>query len=115
MQDGPFLVLRLYLITALGVTGDLQIFFAGKNAVTLALLLYRLFSIQCLKKEDERTPYQRFRSTSIAIVGMKVFQSQIIKDKINFYNERDMELETKKDASPDSSSPIKQLNFEIPT
>ncbi|EDO45810.1 predicted protein, partial [Nematostella vectensis] len=45
MQDGPFLAVRLYLIFSLGIADEKELFFAGKNIVTIALLLYRLFAI----------------------------------------------------------------------
>lgn len=42
MQDGPFLIVRLVLIIAYGVATTLHLFFTGKNAMALALLIYRL-------------------------------------------------------------------------
>lgn len=46
MQDGPFLVLRLVMIFQFKVTDEVHIYFTGKNALTLVLLLYRLFSLR---------------------------------------------------------------------
>lgn len=42
MQDGPFLIVRLVLIIAYGVDANLHLFFTGKNAMALSLLVYRL-------------------------------------------------------------------------
>ena len=69
MQDGPFLALRLVLITMYNVSSEMQFFFAGKNAVSIALLLYRLFVLQCKKDEDRKTPYQKFRKVSLALIA----------------------------------------------
>ncbi|KAL9954912.1 hypothetical protein ACROYT_G042498 [Oculina patagonica] len=54
MQDGPFLIVRLVLIIAYDVKAILHIFFTGKNAMALALLIYRLvILIMESIKEDE--------------------------------------------------------------
>ena len=57
MQDGPFLVVRIVLISAYGVSDQLHIFFTGKNAIALALLLYRLCVLIFESKEDEEKDY----------------------------------------------------------
>lgn len=46
MQDGPFLVLRLVMILQFKVADEVHIYFTGKNALTLVLLLYRLYSLR---------------------------------------------------------------------
>ncbi|XP_032218266.2 transmembrane protein 26 [Nematostella vectensis] len=73
MQDGPFLAVRLYLIFGLGIADEKELFFAGKNIVTIALLLYRLFAIQCVDadEEEEITPYERVGQASFAVVAAK--------------------------------------------
>lgn len=55
MQDGPFLIVRLVLIIAYGVKATLHIFFTGKNAMALALLIYRLVILvmESLEEEEE--------------------------------------------------------------
>ncbi|XP_077313781.1 transmembrane protein 26-like [Lithobates pipiens] len=42
MQDGPFLVYRLYMATAQGVFNDSLTFFICKNALTVILEIYRV-------------------------------------------------------------------------
>lgn len=42
MQDGPFLVYRMYLATAEGVFNDSMTFFICKNALTVILEFYRV-------------------------------------------------------------------------
>ncbi|PIO31734.1 hypothetical protein AB205_0025310 [Aquarana catesbeiana] len=42
MQDGPFLVYRVYLATAQGVFNDSMTFFICKNALTVILEIYRV-------------------------------------------------------------------------
>ncbi|KAK3749185.1 hypothetical protein QZH41_010374, partial [Actinostola sp. cb2023] len=83
MQDGPYFGLRMYMITKLNIKGELQFFFAGKNAVTIALLLYRLYALQFKRQEDEDPPYRRFRAASFAILGMNIFKqlNEIKNDK----------------------------------
>lgn len=55
MQDGPFLIVRLVLIIAYNVKAILHIFFTGKNAMALALLIYRLVILimESIEEEDE--------------------------------------------------------------
>lgn len=53
MQDGPFLIVRLVLIIAYHVDALLHIFFTGKNAMALALLIYRLVILVMESSEDE--------------------------------------------------------------
>ena len=53
MQDGPFLIVRLVLIIAYDVKAILHIFFTGKNAMALALLIYRLVILIMESFEDE--------------------------------------------------------------
>lgn len=42
MQDGPFLVYRVYLATAQGVFNDSMTFFICKNALTVIIEIYRV-------------------------------------------------------------------------
>jgi hypothetical protein len=42
MQDGPFLIVRLIMIRSYEVTDETHLFFTGKNAIALSLLIYRL-------------------------------------------------------------------------
>lgn len=53
MQDGPFLIVRLVLIIAYDVKAILHIFFTGKNAMALSLLIYRLVILLKESYEDE--------------------------------------------------------------
>jgi len=53
MQDGPFLIVRLVLIIAYDVDAILHIFFTGKNAMALSLLIYRLVILLKESYEDE--------------------------------------------------------------
>ncbi|XP_022097359.1 transmembrane protein 26-like [Acanthaster planci] len=42
MQDGPFLIVRLYLIIVSGTVNQLMLFFTVKNVVIISLQLYRI-------------------------------------------------------------------------
>ncbi|KAK3755478.1 hypothetical protein QZH41_017631, partial [Actinostola sp. cb2023] len=54
MQDGPFLVLRLIMIIEYGVTNETHLFFTGKNAMALSLLLYRMLVLLYEGKDEEK-------------------------------------------------------------
>lgn len=47
LQDGPFLIYRLYLMAQEQVLNQLMIFFTCKNIVIVLLELYRIFVVQC--------------------------------------------------------------------
>lgn len=55
MQDGPFLILRLYMIVSFEDVekNEMHLFFTGKNAVALFLLMYRLVVLIFEAKEDD--------------------------------------------------------------
>ena len=53
MQDGPFLVLRLYLLIYYGIDSEMHIFFTCKNAVIVLLLVYRLLILNCSGQDEE--------------------------------------------------------------
>lgn len=47
LQDGPFLIYRLYLMAQEQVLNQLMIFFTCKNILIVLLELYRIFVVQC--------------------------------------------------------------------
>lgn len=98
MQDGPYLGLRLYMIIQHKISGELQLFFAGKNAVTIALLLYRLYALQCKRKEDEEVYSRQMRAASDAIL-----HATFLKE---FNKSRDLDVNGNKDRIR------KQISFE---
>lgn len=53
MHDGPYLVLRLYLIVYYQVYGEMHIFFTIKNSMVVVLHLYRLIVLWCNEEECE--------------------------------------------------------------
>ncbi|CAB1417025.1 unnamed protein product [Pleuronectes platessa] len=53
LQDGPFLVYRLYLMIQEQVLNQLMIFFTCKNIVIVLLELYRIFVVQCEQRAEE--------------------------------------------------------------
>lgn len=52
MQDGPFLCVRLVMIISYKVTDETHIFFTGKNAIALAVLIYRLIVLLYEGKDE---------------------------------------------------------------
>ena len=59
MQDGPFLVVRLLMIIRFNVNHDMHLFFTGKNATALLLLVYRLIVVLTEAKEDGKEEERR--------------------------------------------------------
>lgn len=53
LQDGPFLLYRLYLMVQEQVLNQLMIFFTCKNILIVLLELYRIFVVQCEQPEGE--------------------------------------------------------------
>lgn len=52
MQDGPFLMLRLYLLIELNVSSEMHIFFTCKNAIVSLLQIYRLLILSCHGRDE---------------------------------------------------------------
>ncbi|XP_071331060.1 transmembrane protein 26 [Trachinotus anak] len=53
LQDGPFLLYRLYLMFQEQVLNQLMIFFTCKNILIVLLELYRIFVVQCEQQVGE--------------------------------------------------------------
>ncbi|XP_071401281.1 transmembrane protein 26 [Centroberyx affinis] len=53
LQDGPFLLYRLYLMIRERVLNQLMIFFTCKNILVVLLELYRIFVVQCERQAGE--------------------------------------------------------------
>lgn len=53
MHDGPFLILRLFLIIKFSILSELYIFFLVKNAIVTVLLVYRLVILTCLEEDEQ--------------------------------------------------------------
>lgn len=53
MQDGPFFILRTYLIIQYNVASEMHIFFTCKNAIVCILLIYRLLILSCSENEKD--------------------------------------------------------------
>lgn len=78
MQDGPFLVLRLYLVIKYDFIMDSTfMFYIGKNIISLLFMIYRLYVIHFHAKEEEITlPVKAFRTLSFVLIGAQRFKSQ---------------------------------------
>lgn len=53
LQDGPFLLYRLYLMVQEKVLNQLMIFFTCKNILIVLLELYRIYVVQCEQQVGE--------------------------------------------------------------
>lgn len=79
MQDGPFLILRLYLVFKYDFLIDSKfLFYIGKNLISLVLMIYRLYVIHFHSKEEEfALPTKRsFRNLSSMLIGAQRFKSR---------------------------------------
>ncbi|XP_075209527.1 LOW QUALITY PROTEIN: transmembrane protein 26 [Parambassis ranga] len=56
LQDGPFLLYRIYLMVQERVLNQLMIFFTCKNILIVLLELYRIFVVQCEQQLWESQP-----------------------------------------------------------
>lgn len=53
MQDGPFLMFRIYMTIVFSLSSEIQIFFICKNAIVSILLIYRLLVLSCYGVDEE--------------------------------------------------------------
>ncbi|CAN2388225.1 Transmembrane protein 26-like [Pristimantis euphronides] len=58
MQDGPFLIYRLYLVTREGVFNDSMIFFISKNILAVAIQVYRAVVFLCNENQKRKKQSQ---------------------------------------------------------
>ncbi|KAM4703195.1 transmembrane protein 26-like [Rhinophrynus dorsalis] len=54
MQDGPFLIYRLYIMIKEKILNNMMIFFICKNIMTVAVEIYRIAVIQCAGKHRDK-------------------------------------------------------------
>lgn len=90
MQDGPFLVLRLYLIVQLNVTSEMHIFFTCKNAIVSILLVYRLCILTCRGEDKETDSYHeeaaaKLHNVQLAIMATHLMQEQRHNIRVQWY------------------------------
>ena len=87
MQDGPFLILRLYLIVQFSIASEIHIFFTCKNAIVSVLLVYRLLILTC-KGEDEEIDWFRedaaykLKNVQIAILSTHLEKKELHKFQV---------------------------------
>ena len=78
MQDGPFLILRLYLIITYDFFLDSKfLFYIGKNIISLLLMIYRLYVIHFHAKDEEIVieKSKGFRTLFLVMLGAQRFKS----------------------------------------
>lgn len=57
MQDGPFLIFRLYLAIKESVLNEMMIFFICKNILTVSLEIYRIVVVNCANASLKKKKY----------------------------------------------------------
>ena len=77
MQDGPYLILRLYLMLQFDVTSEMHIFFTCKNAFVCILLTYRLLVLSCSGTDEEVNWHRedavtKLHNIQVALENMKI-------------------------------------------
>lgn len=83
MQDGPFLILRLYLIVEFNVVSEMHIFFTCKNAIVSILLVYRLCILTCRGEDHEDDFYHEDATWRLNNVQLAVLSSFIESEQTN--------------------------------
>ena len=83
MQDGPFLVLRLYLIFQYNVVSEMHIFFTCKNAIVAILLVYRLCILTCRGEDKETDLYREEAAAKLHNVQMAIMATHIKEETHN--------------------------------
>lgn len=82
MQDGPFLILRIYLVITYDFFNDSKfMFYIGKNIVSLLLMIYRLYVIHFHAKEEKFVLEKSwgtkgFRTASFVLTVAQRFKSR---------------------------------------
>ncbi|XP_068096766.1 transmembrane protein 26-like isoform X2 [Hyperolius riggenbachi] len=72
MQDGPFLLYRVYLATAEGVFNESMTFFICKNTLTVIIQMYRVVVNLYQKKRDRKIALKSYIDTGISQTDMSV-------------------------------------------
>ncbi|PVD34492.1 hypothetical protein C0Q70_05767 [Pomacea canaliculata] len=69
MQDGPFLVLRMYAVVVYKIITHSMIFFVAKNIVVICLLLYKIIVLCHVSREkgNENTDSERIVSKDVEL------------------------------------------------
>lgn len=77
MQDGPFLILRLYLIVIFDIASEMHIFFTCKNAIVVILLVYRFCILTCRGHDVVSDWYREDAATRLSNVQMAVYSTEL--------------------------------------
>ncbi|XP_037337046.1 transmembrane protein 26 [Pungitius pungitius] len=80
LQDGPFLIYRLYLMLQEQVLNQLMIFFTCKNILIVLLELYRIFVVQCEQRSEMEGAFEMH--TSAADKSKRLFREPTRAEKI---------------------------------
>ncbi|KAI4465153.1 tmem26 protein [Holotrichia oblita] len=69
LQDAPFLVFRLLLITHFNIISYMNIFFTCKNSLVIVLQLYRLHVVYSENKKNKKKQGDNFKLSNISIIS----------------------------------------------
>ena len=76
MQDGPFLIFRLYIITTYNVMSEMHIFFTCKNILIVILLIYRLLVLSCSGEDAEESTFREEAGTKLRNIQLAIMEDK---------------------------------------
>ncbi|XP_071052601.1 transmembrane protein 26 [Onthophagus taurus] len=114
LQDAPFLVFRLLLITHFNIISYMNIFFTCKNTLVIILQLYRLQVVysESKKQRKKKRVTEDFELTSISIISKDENCKITKKKKINKSNKSSSARQNKRNQRDVSDS--EEESFEKP-
>ena len=82
LQDGPFLIMRVYLMLQFQVVNEMMLFFVAKNILVVVIQLYRVFILLCCPGSNDDSGVEFVDRRSVVLVDVR-------QDKDNSYIENE--------------------------
>lgn len=103
LQDAPFLVFRLLLITHFNIISYMNIFFTCKNSLVIILQLYRLHVVYSENRKNKKKGTDNFELGNISIISKgDVYKSKRVNKKKEVHRELHHEHKSRRRQSTDS-------------
>lgn len=110
LQDAPFLVFRLLIITHFKIISYMNVFFTCKNTLVILLQLYRLYVVYSENRKNKRKEHQH-ELTSISIISKPDMYSGERTKKSNRKNKKERSSKSEKLKVPDESEYTEDDDF----